>query len=295
MPIKTLSDIRRLPRLGKISLGILKKRENPDGSITQYPEETDYFVLPPCEKNPDDPCGECPPCDLRRVYGENPKELRIIIPVENEEKFFSQYYRRYGFSGKRCIGDGEKARCIITRCLNCKEIWKDRDEKCPKCGNKKCESNIQDISCPCEQLEKKACRALAFFQVAIPNVKGSGVWQITTSSRNSIIDINSGIEYIRAICGRIRMIPLVLKREKTETQRMENGKIKKGTHYTLKLQFNEASLQQLQEIGQIAPERVLLPPPDECRDELFYPKNGFKPEEEAVEVEPEKPKRKIQP
>jgi len=81
------------------------------------------------------------------------------------------------------------------------------------------------------------------------------------------------------------MIPLILKRVETKTQRIENGKPKSGKHYTLQIDLDDVSLRQLQQAAQIAPERVLLPLPDESKDELFYPKNGFKPEEPKEEAE----------
>jgi hypothetical protein len=65
------------------------------------------------------------------------------------------------------------------------------------------------------------------------------------------------------------------------------------------------SLRQLQEYGQRVPETILLPPPDESKDELFYPPNGFKPADEGKEAgepkvdakppEPEKPKAEPEP
>jgi hypothetical protein len=81
-----------------------------------------------------------------------------------------------------------------------------------------------------------------------------------------------------------------------EIQRIEGGKPKKSSHYTLKLDIGNLSLRQLQEAGQVPPEKTLLaaniPPPDEEKDELFYPPEGFKPEEEIKDaeiVEEEKP------
>ena len=65
MAIKGVSEVVRLPRLGKIRLGV--KRENSTG--TPYPSPTDYFVCPD---------------EVRKVFGEKPKELRIMFPTEDE-------------------------------------------------------------------------------------------------------------------------------------------------------------------------------------------------------------------
>lgn len=247
MPIKNLSDIRRLPRLGKISLGIKVKNEKD----VEYPKEVDYFVCPP---------------KVEKVYKGEPKELRIMFPVEDPDVFFQQWYKSYGFNLLKCKGDGDKA-----------FTW---DEE---------HGGMKEVPCPCDALKKGECKRIGILQFLLPDVPGAGVWQITTSSWNSIVDINSSIDYIKQTCGRIRMIPLILKRVETSIQRIEKGKPKKGKHYTLQIDVENITLRQLQEAAQIAPERVLLPPTDETKDELFYPENGFKPEE------PAKPKEDIAP
>jgi len=245
MPIKNLSNIRRLPRLGKIALGIKKVS---DKSGKEYPSEVDYFVCPP---------------KVQRVFGEKPKELRIMFPVEDADIFFQQWYKSYGFNLLKCKGDGDKA-----------FTW---DEE---------HGGLKEVVCPCEKLEAGECKKIGILQFLLPDVPGAGVWQVTTSSRNSIIDINSAIDAIRAMCGRIRMIPLVLRRVETAKQRIgDDGKPKKSTHYTLQIDVENITIRQLQEAAQIAPERILLPPPDEVKDELLYPANGFEPKEEESESE----------
>ena len=87
--IKGLSDKRRLPRMGKIRLGILAK----SGEKT-YPKEVDYFVCPEI---------------VQKHYGPQPKELVIVFPMEDEEKFFQQFYMKYGHGVLQCKGDGEIA------------------------------------------------------------------------------------------------------------------------------------------------------------------------------------------
>ena len=45
--IKELSDVRRLPRLGKIHLGVKAKNEKG----VEYPKAVDYFVVPGGSRN----------------------------------------------------------------------------------------------------------------------------------------------------------------------------------------------------------------------------------------------------
>lgn len=255
MPIKNLTEVRRLPRLGKIHLGVKKK--NSKG--VEYPQEVDYFVCPP---------------KVQEVYGEEPKELKIMFPVENPEVFFQQFYKRYAFNLLKCKGDGENAM-----------TW---DEEL---------GGMKEIKCPCSFLDEGKCKRIGILQFMLPDVPGAGIWQVTTSSWNSIVDINSGIAYIRGLAGRIRLIPLVLKRVPTTTQRIEDGKPKTGKHYTLQIDLDNISARQLQQAGQIKPEESLLslPAPDESKDDLFYPDNGFKEEKgdsEAFEEAEEKARGK---
>jgi hypothetical protein len=246
MPIKNLSDVRRLPRLGKIALGV-KKTTNKEGKpCSPFPTEVDYFVCPPA---------------VQKVFGEKPKELRIMFPVNNDEVFFQQWNKCYGASSLKCKGDGERA-------------WAWDDDT----------GGLKEIPCPCPKLEGGECKPIGTLQFLIPEVDGAGIWQITTSSKNSIIDVNSSIDFIRAVAGRIHMIPLILKREPRTMTRTEDNKQKKSTHYTLKLDIAEGfTLRQLQAAAQIKAECVLLPPADETKDDLLYPENGFAPDE------PEKP------
>jgi len=253
MPIKGLSDRRRLPRAGVIRLGI--KKIHPE-TKNEYPEETDYFVCPPL---------------VRDIYDNEPKELSIMFPIEDEGIFFRQDYKRYGRGILLCKGDGENAIC-----------W-DFDK-----------GGFKEIKCPCEYLKEEKCKPVGVLQFLLPEVKEAvGVWQISTSSKNSIIDVNSGIDYVRSVAGRVAMIPLVLKREPLDTHRIEGNKIKKGKHFPLKLSLG-MSLIEIQKLAQLPPARALLPEPDESQravDDLF-PKNGFKPEDEK---EPAKPKEDLAP
>ncbi len=238
MPIKNLSDARRLPRLGTIALGVKKKAANGK----EFPSEVDYFVCPPA---------------VQKVFGEKPKELRIMFPVNNDEVFFQQWNKCYGASALKCKGDGERA-------------WAWDDEL----------GGLKEIPCPCPKLEAGDCKPIGTLQFLLPEVAGAGIWQITTSSKNSIIDINSSIAFIRGVAGRINMIPLILKREERQMTRTEDGKQKKSVHYTMKIDVAEGfTLKQLQQAAQVQASHVLLPPADETKDDLLYPANGFKPDE----------------
>ncbi|GAH87206.1 unnamed protein product, partial [marine sediment metagenome] len=65
MPIKGVSDVRRMPRLGKVRLGI--KVEPEEEGKKPYPRATDYFVVPD---------------EIKELVGNTPKKLNIMFPTE---------------------------------------------------------------------------------------------------------------------------------------------------------------------------------------------------------------------
>lgn len=189
------SSNRRIPRLGKIRLGIKKVAANGK----EYPSEVDYFVCPD---------------EVKLVYGPHPTELDVMLMSEDSEIIFPQKLARYGSSkGLVCHGDGVNAERLNPQT----KAWEPRG--CP-CEFRKTQEN-----------PKGDCTETANLMVLLPKVNMGGCYQLTTGSYNSTVDINSGIEYIRALIGRIAMVPLKLRRQATQTH--HDGK--KQTHYTLTL------------------------------------------------------------
>src|SRR4030042_2550629 len=165
-PIKGLSEQKRLPRLGKIRLGIKKKSPRTGG---EYPVATDYFVCPP---------------EVQEIYGKEPKRLDVIIPVEDEEIWASQYYRQYSRSrGLVCKGDGETCRRMVDIATG--DIA-NRDTK-EIVYREGCECIGKD----CQHYKGNACQEVMNLQFLLPKVQGLGVWQIDTGSINSIMNINN--------------------------------------------------------------------------------------------------------
>lgn len=202
--VKGISERRRLPRLGKIRLGVKVQSKNKPG--VTYPRETDFFV---CE----DP-------KIRKIFGEEPKELEIMFPVNSLDIIFPQAYTMYGSTkGIKCKGDGETA----VR-LDDNGNWIER-------------------TCPCEYLEQKKCSLRGHLQFMIPKVNMGGVYQLDTGSYNSTIDVNSGLDYVTALVGRFSFVPLRLKRVPRET----HGDGGKQTHYTLHVVL-DATLEEISRI-----------------------------------------------
>ncbi len=190
MSIKGVSDKLRLPRRGKIRLGEKKLSEK---SGKEHPVALDYFAVPD---------------EIKSIYGNKPRKLDIMLPMEDRESFFPQNYKRYGSSaGLLCKGNGEIA---------------------AEAGEK----GMQEVEClgkDCEWYKKGDCKQVGNFQVILPKIKGLGIYQIDTSSYNSIVNLNSGIEMIRGMLGRVSWIPLILEVQLQEAHPLVNGKKIKTT------------------------------------------------------------------
>lgn len=237
--IKGLSDRRRMPLIGRIRLG-LKKKSVKTGN--EYPTETDFFVVPD---------------EVKKEFGNEPKELDVMIPVNDLESVFPCSYVFYGSSkGVKCRGDGELA-------------YRVNDET----------KEMDQITCPCQLLEDKKCKQVGRLLFMIPKVSVGGVFQITTSSFNSIVDLQSGLDYVSALVGRFAMIPLKLRRVKTETH--HDGK--KQNHYTLQI-ILDANIDMINSM-RLDTSRILehprfaLPAPVDENPE-FEPVDVFEEEEE---------------
>ena len=217
--IKSLEAQFRLPRLGKIHLGVTLKTEKG----VEYPKETDYFVCP---------------LEVIKVYGEQPKELDILFPVEDVGIVSPYALEWYGQNKLKCRGDfGVNG---ASR----------RDDK----------GGWFDIDCPCEHLDKE-CKQHMHLRVMLPKVNVGGIYQIDTISKNSIVDVISALTYIKLLIGRIAFVPLKLVRH--EMLITYNGKATK--HWPLKI-ISEFPIERVRELKE-ENDKVLgyckysLPPP----------------------------------
>ncbi len=115
----------------------------------------------------------------------------------------------------------------------------------------------------CVYYKNEKCREVMNLQFLLPQVPGLGVWQIDTSSINSIRNINSSTELIRGIIGRIRMVPLILSLGKQEVTNPDDGK--KKTVNVMSMRHN-ATLQNLIADSIKPIQQLLAPPPDDSTE-----------------------------
>lgn len=174
-----LSDERRIPRLGRIRLGHVNHNTQ---SSKSYPEEDPFFHVPE---------------EVARVYGtDKPTELDVMFPVNDRSIVFPQAYEYYGNSKRLlCSGDGREAIRWDPQALS-----------------------MQPTECPCDLLNE-GCKQRGHLLVILPKVRQTGVYQIDTSSRMSIVGINSFLHMLApedhpemGVLGYFAMVPLKLRR-----------------------------------------------------------------------------------
>jgi hypothetical protein len=215
--IKGLSDVRRMPRLGKIRLGIKVKSQR---TQREHPKEVGWFVCPP---------------EVQAVYGPQPVELDIMFPVEDEHAVFPQALKWYDRANTdplssvilRCKGDMETA---IRRVSDLAEGGPAPIGEVPADPHA-----MVEVHCPCALLEKGDCRQIGNLMVLLPKVSMGGVYQIDSGSTNNIIRINSYFPYLRAMVQRISLVPLKLRRVHEDVVDHEQ---KRRKHYLLQIELN---------------------------------------------------------
>lgn len=254
-PIKDVSNARRLPRLGVIRLGI--KVEEPNKN--PYPRATDYFVVPD---------------EIKPIVGEQPKELAIMFPSDDEEEVTRQYLRCYGRThGLVCWGDGEQShRKMDTHTGD-------------MAGRDTTDWEWRDMTCDYEECPEYGarCRRVMNLMFMMPDVPGLGVWQINTTSFYSIREVNTTLGMIRNLTrrpdypnGRIAWIPLTLSLGPVTVNPPGTGQ---KTVYIMHIKTN-FKLADIIKTAMLPPGRAIVPAP-----ELEEPPEDLFPEQ-VIDQEP---------
>lgn len=285
-PIKGLTDRRRLPRVGKIRLGL--RATTARGA--EYPKAVDYFVVKEDDSTPAQAAEA-----FHEVYGDEPRDLDVVFPSDDPGQWADANLKMYGASwGLLCRGDGETARAKWELEADgprpegmTSGTWANKDTK----GWLYREVPCLGSECPRQQGEQPQCKAVMNLQFLLPHVRGIGAWQIDTSSFNSIQNLLSSVELIKSVTGgRIRGLPLKLRLVPKEVT-PQGGTVKKKTVHVLDLSLPELTLQELLgEAAKLPQEALMLSPAidEEEPPEDLYP-TALAPEEPEVEAEPEPP------
>jgi hypothetical protein len=249
-PIKGISERRTiLPRLGKIRVGIKEKCDDD----TWHPVPTDHFVCPD---------------EVKKVFGEKPRELSIMFANEDKDQWASQYLRRYSPSLKLlCRGDGRRA-----------TVYGDLQRRYFPIGSMAAGMR-REIPCDpatCPHFTSGDCRPVMNLQFLLPDCPGFGVYQLDTASVHSMRAIDDTVDFIRSVSPRVAMIPLSLHLVEKEVQPEGCPK----TAYVLKLTSRYSVTEIQRYAAENPPGRALLVPmPDlEAPDDLFpRPASDAKP------------------
>ncbi len=254
-----VKTVRRLPRIGKIRLGIKAIA----ASGAEYPKDVDYFVCP---------------LEVQNVYGEQPRELDVIIPVEDPKMFFPFALKWYSASSLVCKGDG-----VTAERANSKVDEKDVNLSPP--GGRR-----TTVKCPCGHLKtdenpKGECTLKATLMVMIPKVSMGGIYAIDTGSIHNVIEINSCVAmerqpdpaipgdegepggFLRALFGRVALIPLKLRRVERDIEKPDGKRVKKWL-LQLTTDANLPAVQAYRDGAVLALQRsatLALPEPDRDR------------------------------
>jgi len=266
MPIKGISEVSRLPRVGKIHLGVKKQ-----GARGEYPSPVPYFVVRESDTTPLEAAEA-----FKGIYGEEPTELHILFPTNDPEDWSDQYLRYYTASwGLTCKGDGELG---LAKWDAPAKTWANKQTKdweylyIDTCGD------------GCQLYQKGRCKPVMRLSFLLRDVPGLGIWQVDTSSVHSMRNINGMVELVRRITGgRIAFFPFTLARRQITVQ--PKGEKSKPV-YILDLRpeglLTMAQAQALMETKAALPAAMLPAPNEEEVPEDLYPNGG-----KAEEVEPE--------
>lgn len=196
----------RLPRLGKIHLGVKVERQTQRNGQTvtvEYPKATDFFVLPDDLKNNTDFQ------DALAAIGETtdrPQRLPIMLPCNSLSDNLRRSCDLYGSSrGLLCrTFDGMTCKCV--------------DTKTGEMTEKPCDLS----TCPRHQPNSKGvceCDWIHRMRVILPDAPGIGVWQIDTGSPNNYANLLCEMKQIKTMLGgKLAGIDLFLTLEPQEFQ-----------------------------------------------------------------------------
>lgn len=252
--IPGITDRTRLPRLGKIRLG--EKRQSKSGK--EYPAATDHFVF-----------DDVP--EVREKYGDECRELfPVMLPADDEEIWFPTSRSAYGKSGLFCrCSDGETALRVFRKEDAQGSAYLRSTGQTPR------EGELYELPCPgeaCPYMERGYCRNLGRLFIILPDVPRFGVYEIATSSINSIRNVLGVARAVRSMLGRVAGVPFALKLEPLQVQ--PDGRAK--TVWVLNLECR-ASLAQLASIGRRlragGGPLALIEAPDDTPEDL-YPVGG---------------------
>jgi len=253
MPIKGLTDILRPTLGGSIRLGM--KTQNQNG--VEYPTKLDYYRF--------DPLDEALMERWQLRYGEKPRTIMVVFPSDDLNEVFPCFYKCYGASkGLLCKGDGERA----ERKQNPEKSNSPWDEvECP--GPESC-----DYAMKRGNKGKPGCKQIGTLRFYLPDLPTLDIFQINTTSINSIKNLTYTLHQVKGIMGRLMGYELPLSLVPQEVYPDGKRTIVYVLHVHVPISLRQVQTE-LRPVIQFDGARVQLPPPPDELPEDLYPASQF--------------------
>jgi hypothetical protein len=242
--IAALDRPRMLPRAGRIRLG--EKVVSERGK--EYPRELDYFNLV------DAPL-------VAKIYGDKPREIDILFPVNDPRTILDLSYMAYGQTGWKCRGTG-----VIAY-------------------NREADDEIECAGEDCKMVAEGKCKRQARLTFICYLVPGLCVYDVVTSGWRSIENCLSMIETLNDLFGRIDGIPLKMYREPYSSEYTDDeGKHHQQVHHCVRLDVAATPLE-VKRISLGMGETLAIEPAEDNTADDMVPRSVKKAE--ALEAGPD--------
>jgi Recombination directionality factor-like len=229
MPIAGLTTTKTdMPRLGKIRKGGEQgtKTKEIRGEKVQVPivgKDLDYFRIVS-----DRPGLEA---QMAQLYGQEPKELRVVMPYHTVEEVFDPWMKEYGKSGlKRQCDGAQQILWLPEGAANYRGV------------------GIGDAPLPCVAATNGCkCQRTAALKVVLPEVFAlghCGYFEIATSSKHDILSIGGALNYVFGLRGSLLGVPFIVRRSPEEKSYPNPSGTRSTKEYNLiKIEVDPAWLQ----------------------------------------------------
>lgn len=227
-----------IPRVGKLRLGVKVERMKNDKPIS-YPSAVDYFVV-----NEDTSTNRQSAESFHEMYGDEPRELDIVLPAPRTEDVLEGSWRMYGGGGKM------KRKCNGTECVV-------RDDEGTWNGPMPCACEAAGV--PLEVRNRKGdltknpdhCALRWTLTVMLMRVQGVGCWQLDTGSVMAGEGLTASLRMLESFRGHLQGAQATL--------RVVPRQGKSGTVYIAELGSLDITPQQALAIASDNAKQVSLP------------------------------------
>jgi len=215
MPIIGLTD-RGLsfPEIGQIRKGIKEERTRRDGSKYQVPVDLSYFRVEFDQK--ESSTAE----KFRKIYGDEPQEINIILPFDEIERTWDAWLEAYTAGRLVARSDGKRFTYLIDTATG-DIIVKNGEPYRP----------YQEGQVVGNDYENKPvfAKPVGRLKVIVPELARAAYMTVMTTSIHDIANLSAQLEAFKQINGGvIKGIPLILRRrpKKISVPKKDGGRVR---------------------------------------------------------------------